>query len=522
MKVRHGGIKHKPYNALHVLLKFPLYKNVRLGLSWNDDRYLDKRQTQNKYFLYQGAATGIEFHSPQTGDLILLTGYRRENRFDIDDMGSYYALQYDGQWFKKSQSGMATFDGERSNFDSRYHKNINANLNHRINFGEAASIRNQIRLRDLHQSSYIDSQASLQTRDIYELQYLSHLDYAISSKLKWGYELAWSDVQSSQAIEKDALKTSQTENVHFDLTNSVFTTWVDDIQRVRLSFEIKDEQQKHFIDYSRNHYALKADYIFDTESWIDTVNISGALTRLKHDTPDTLNDDDRDELRIYSALAFGWKRHEWKYTMGGDINFFHLIYLFSSRSIDNRWNRQFRFWNEYQWKTRNFSGKSYGNVAANYYIYDFENDSSLASLDLISKSFVHRILQLRQTLQWDISSNFRWTFDSQFRGDENGRLDWMAFGQNQTQFKETIHIENRFYYKFQHINLYLGWINQRVLTFRFDDKPPQRWERYGPSLGASLRNKRIKFSIDDIRREVDNAGDITRSPFLKLSLSYYP
>jgi hypothetical protein len=116
----------------------------------------------------------------------------------------------------------------------------------------------------------------------------------------------------------------------------------------------------------------------------------------------------------------------------------HLVYLFSTRSADNTWNRILRLsprlW--YQ-PSREFFTMMNFEVLANYMAYDFEYISATV------RSFVFRQFSFVDSTTFALSRRVTLEWYSQFRLYERGELHWDAFSERPiNEFRESMIISS--------------------------------------------------------------------------------
>ncbi|TAK56813.1 MAG: hypothetical protein EPO24_10620, partial [Bacteroidetes bacterium] len=110
----------------------------------------------------------------------------------------------------------------------------------------------------------------------------------------------------------------------------------------------------------------------------DTFKVSLSNSLLRYDTPNLLNDDDRDELRHTIRLTSFHRINPYLHAaIIAEASLAHLVYLAGARSSENTWNRIIRLSPalRYEPSTRFMTMNTF-EVLANYTVYDFEYLSS--------------------------------------------------------------------------------------------------------------------------------------------------
>jgi hypothetical protein len=163
-----------------------------------------------------------------------------------------------------------------------------------------------------------------------------------------------------------------------------------------------------------------------------TISLSGSTSLLRYDTPSAENDDDRDELWYIVSLTTTHAISRFlTLRLSADANLTHVVYLRSTRSADNTWNRIFRlsprldFAPSPRLRTINTF-----EVLANYTAYDFEYPSSPI------RSYAFRQFGVTDSSTVDITRRVGIEFFGQLRYYERGELQWDAFTERPVNYFE--------------------------------------------------------------------------------------
>ena len=163
-----------------------------------------------------------------------------------------------------------------------------------------------------------------------------------------------------------------------------------------------------------------------------TVSLSGSVSLLRYDTPSAGNDDDRDELWYIFNLTTSHRVNQYiNMRFAADVNLTHLVYLASTRSANNTWNRIFRLSPRLEYvPSKEFTTINTFEVLANYTVYDVEYSSAtVRSIVFRQFSFVDSSrLELTQRLSFEWSSNLRLY--------ERGELRWDTFTEQPLNYFE--------------------------------------------------------------------------------------
>ena len=138
----------------------------------------------------------------------------------------------------------------------------------------------------------------------------------------------------------------------------------------------------------------------------DSVAFESSAGILRYDTPDSTNNDDRDELLITLA---GHESHRWgdffTSTLTAEATLSHVVYLFMERSANNNWNRIFRLSPELIFTpSSKFRMYTAFEVLANYTVFDFE--AVVPSV----KSYSYRQFAFFDSTSYDMTSDVGFDF----------------------------------------------------------------------------------------------------------------
>jgi len=162
----------------------------------------------------------------------------------------------------------------------------------------------------------------------------------------------------------------------------------------------------------------------------DTVYFQQSLALLRYDTPSEQNNDDRDEFSSYSLLGYGKKiDNRLSANIRLDLRNVHLVYLKSSRSSLNNWNRVIRLMPGFHFQSDDLMYSTAFEVVANYTVYDFESDGVSA------RSFSYRHIAYKDSLDIKLSKSISIQTKSFLRYFENGLLFWDSFSESPRESK---------------------------------------------------------------------------------------
>ncbi|MDM7925772.1 MAG: hypothetical protein QUS35_07105 [bacterium] len=152
----------------------------------------------------------------------------------------------------------------------------------------------------------------------------------------------------------------------------------------------------------------------------DSVSFRSSLDRLRYDTPDEANADDRDELRFGSDLLV---LHDFT----GDLSLrtslsfhsLHQVYIRARRSADNSRVRILRLNPELRWRpSPRFRASQSAEVLINTMAYDFEEPSTGI------RSYLYRAFRLDDSVRVEVLARTGIFANVRLDLDENGKLLW--------------------------------------------------------------------------------------------------
>jgi len=218
----------------------------------------------------------------------------------------------------------------------------------------------------------------------------------------------------------------------------------------------------------------------------DEISLESSAGILRYDTPDTLNNDDRDELLINIA---GRELHRWneylQISVSLEATLSHIVYLFSERSANNNWNRIFRFSPELIYTpSKAMRMVNTFAVLANYTVYDFE--TIVPSV----KSYSYREFAYLDTTSYDMSSQIGLDVMLEARLYERGELQWKQFTERPQQyFREVTFSPSLRYTMESRLVCAVGFRSFAQNRFRYDGTkrvPDGNFLSYGPTTTVSL------------------------------------
>jgi len=414
-------------------------------------------------------------------------GLRSSQRYGLLEKGPTVALSLGKVWNTGEHNLSTVVDGNADFFQVNENQQFNAMLGYRASFGERAFFHTGINRRERQQEFFTDSLRSSQSRQILDIKWQNRFGYMLSDDLELFHRLDY--VEQATSIERwreedgERERSSNVDRSHISLVNETGLELMQDLLQARLTFRVDNTQNKYYVDHNQVLYQLKSNVAVQPAALVDSLRWIGILIRQKYDTPDTTNDDDRDEFRFSNSLEFSWQPNPFLRTsLGAKLNVYHLVYLFNTRSSENHWNRSLILWNRVAWQHGPWSSLSTGRVHANYFDYDY--DDLFVELDQPLRSFVHRSLELEEVLTRRLGQNWSLTGRIDLKWEDDGRLDWDSFVQEVQSDRiqqEYVLLSNHRLRSWEFWYGYLVHTREKVYTDPGRDN--EIWEGQGPVIG---------------------------------------
>ena len=261
----------------------------------------------------------------------------------------------------------------------------------------------------------------------------------------------------------------------------------------------------------------------------DTIQLKGAISLFRYDTPEN-NMDDRDEFRLNCNLL---EIHHFnpylKFVFRGSVNLYHIVYIFGERSANNNWMRILRLYPQIVYKpNEKLTISQKVELLANYVDYDFETGNS--STDI--RSYVFRRFAISQQVNAKITKRSEIFFNYKFEIEENGKLNW-------DRWTEVLLMNRKNHWL--HFNLTYKisskiFISPGIVFFKRTESKQNTYNSgtsltgqrgdlysYGPALKLNYAaNKNLEFIFDGMRRVIERSGfEKSYINFFKLRLTWF-
>jgi hypothetical protein len=234
----------------------------------------------------------------------------------------------------------------------------------------------------------------------------------------------------------------------------------------------------------------------------DTVSWTASLQKLRYDTPDAENVDDRDELRFWTDVA---ARHvlsaRLEFRLAASAHLVHQVYISGLKSADNNTMRILRLAPQVRWSPSDrIRIAQSAEVMANYVEYDFE-----AVVPGV-RSFLYRKFQMEDTAWVDVSRGMSVYVGARLELDENGKLLWDEWLEQRLQDRASTtlgaHLDIR---PAAGLHLIPGFTVYSRNGYRTENPDPQAnspsrvkdqtFRNWGPTLKVAYSGDRLLLSL---------------------------
>lgn len=495
--------------VIHDILRYKVYSHE--SSQGGEDQYSLEHLLKSDLFLFGGKNSSIRLESNQYQDhrtglrssitnwallggyrfsenLFMYLGGRSVNRFGIEDKGWTTSLLARKRWLSDTQALSFQMVGDRDELEDHQNYHVQAQGEYLVRFGGISSYRTSIRMEDRQQEFFTDSLRSSQERSNQNLVWNNHFAYNLNRQVRLTHDLNWGDQSteiSRERIDRNSISTHTAEDrTRLVLSNETGLHLEGDRLSSVSAFKIENSQNKYYVDYSQVLYQLREDVIFHPSSFIDSLTWRNTLSRLEYDTPDTNNDDDRDEWRYKTEISAVYQPNPFmRLEVGTKLSLFHLIYLFNTRSAENYWNRNLVLWSEFDWRRNAWDGRAKTHIRTNYFDYDY--DDLFIEMDQPSRSFVHRSLDLSKQIRYRFLTRWSLTTKIASRWEDEGQLDWTQFIQQVSSERQQTEASVKLAFAYRGWIGWIGYLNHsRITTYAGTNRENVQWNGEGPLFGV--------------------------------------
>ena len=413
---------------------------------------------------------GIKDESLPFTKIGLAAGPIWDSRREQNDAGYRFHSSLISHRFKKdSWNSSISADLYKEDFDVRKNESRQANVKFSKEFYESTSDSFFTDFKERRYDYYISESGEIETR----IEKFRRIGNNLRYKLTDNINLRW----STNFIFKETRIESQQSNLdyfnrkrkdEFSETRLAISFAKKNIN-ARFSVRFKNSLQKYSVSSNRSGLNLP---LLSPDNEAGTVQLSSLINyhmtnkdsisfravsnRLRYDTPDSKNFDDRDELRLFVESRYEHRfERDFSLVIRLSTNLNHIVYLFGERSADNHWNRVFSLSSEIK---SNLTPKiktvqSFG-VLANYFDYDF--DDRITPI----RSLVLRNFRYSQSTIIEMNRNISIQLSSVIELEEDGKLNWDKFIEQRTAGRIITFAEGRIKYRVRRKLLMSGGLSR--------------------------------------------------------------
>ncbi|NQV42036.1 MAG: hypothetical protein HQ506_06745 [Candidatus Marinimicrobia bacterium] len=487
--------------------QFSVEHRLRSDYTWGESRTRSIRLESGQHQDHRtGLASSIDNWALLAGlkhneNLSLFIGGRSVERYGIVDKGWTTELDIGKSWQSAGQRSLININGSRDQLTEHLNHTLNARGEYQIRFGGISTYRTSIYREARLQAFFTDSLGSSQSRNNENLNWQNMFTYHLGKNLHLSHRLEWGDqltkISRIRVDETSTLNLSSEDRKRFSLLNEISLEMNNPNFSTLTAFKIENSQNKYYVDYTQVLYQAKESLLWQKLGPLDTLQWTSSLSRLEYDTPDTTNDDDRDEWRLNTEIRTIWEPSPfYRLELGTKLGLYHLIYLFNTRSSENHWNRNLVLWSGVSWRRHKWSGDGRARIRSNYFDYDY--DDLFIELDQPSRSFVHRSLELTKKIKYNFGK--RWSISSKaaFRWEDEGKLKWDAFIQEVSSSREQSEMNVELSYSYRGWEGWIGYLtHQRAIEYAAASRDTDHWQGQGPLMGVNYRlGKRLDLRGD--------------------------
>jgi len=458
--------------------------------------YLDRRTRLGGDLENHAVLSGLSFKNDQLGEYRLLAGVRQEKRYKRSASAKTVEFFQAGDWLTHQQLIHTQVGITEDYFENWRNFRHQAATVYQHRFAENARMESQLSWLNKSYKFFTDSTGSTQQRDIMDLAWQNRFEYRIGQSSRISYVLNWKDISSTTAnarvLPEMTDTTIQSTNSTLSLQNIVSFFWSSPNVQAGSGLEITTTQQRYYIDFAQNYYRLNA--YATTPGWIlaDSTHWDFQLARLKYDTPDTNNYDDRDEVRFNTKAGLIWVDFPYaRLEVTALIQLHHLVYLSSRKSGENYWNRTFGLQSLYSWSRHVWRSRLRLVLQANYYDYDYDELFTASGQPL--RSFMHRSLLVEERVHRRLTGHWSVQGEFSYKWEDDGRLDWERFLEEVVAERQVQLVTFTTRYERNFWEIWMGYSHKSRTTRYLQSGPVNSnadWLGQGPVAGFEWRQTR--------------------------------
>lgn len=497
-------------------LNYNLSNDISFGLTGNNSILSDSRTLEINQSSISNLILFAKLKPVKDLTIAPFSGYANNRQIGENDYGFVYGFEAGGEKINLADFQLET-DLKFKNEDISPRKNLIRYLNlNALNYFERNVFNNfNVKYYQGRKDFYInaDSITSTQFNIKNNIQSRTETGYLLQNRFFFDEFLSTFILDASGKVSfRNIERTLKYKSTDVQ-SASIFDSEIDELKleldasigyrskefNSSLRFTINERDEKHKAirfqgineaffnqreesEQQKNNTSNYATLSFDGDlnlSEEDKITLSVYQSKLKYDTPSSLNDDDRDEILSIARLGYFKKlNHFFTAFINTEASFAHTVYIFSSRSSNNNKNRTIRLKTGGEYAGSVVSSFNSFEVSANYTVYDFEDITSPL------KSYSFRQLTIFDSTSVKLTSSTSLFVFAYLKLSEQGILNWNSFSEKPTRALHEVYIEPRFIlYKFNS-SFSLGLRYFSLSTFNYKGKELEldsKYESIGPT-----------------------------------------
>ncbi|CUS78274.1 hypothetical protein JGI7_01514 [Candidatus Kryptonium thompsonii] len=533
--------------------KFKFYKGINQrfktafvinSISFSDEKLSGFSKASTNEIL-----TGAKFYPFAKFGFSFLGGYKIDNQMGQRDKGWIYQISSDTAELLISNYHLKTNLNHSEDFIAP-RKNVVSALNLMLwrSFAPEVESRVEFLAKRIKRDFYFYADTNLQKiynvnfnlegRDERTVSGLLILGYPLSNSLIFNVNFALNGRNIDKRIRYKTTSLYDSEIEEFNLITGADLSYETRRLKLRLGINYSERNEVHtpqrhelitesvFFRIKQNEEQKNNKSLRRIINGDISFNVSEDLTLggmfyislFRYDTPSSLNDDDRDELlqifRIFLKMRFS---NEIQVELPLDLNSQHLVYIFSTRSVNNNWNRILRFAPSVIFESGHVRNKASFSVLANYIVYDFESVASSV------KSYVFRQFYLNDSILFPIFDKLNFEGSFQLTFSESGRLKWKEFKEKPALFISIGEYNLRLNYALNNMTRfsvgYRFFDEKRYKFVGLDKVLDSRITATGPTSKVEFESGKFKLNFEGWVERLKLGGKVNSLPNLNLNLT---
>ena len=500
LRVTPSQDKWKDQQKLIMTVEGRIHPDWKLLLTGDSRLFSDKQSGYINDIRTHSIGLGARYSNKWVG-IPLSVGPKQDSRFGRTDAGASYSA---GLQVPRLEAAGYVLDGsvdwDRDELGRRKNGDTDVEFGASRNFEEGTADSLRVTIERQRRDYYISPEGEVENRSESGQKLANVLNYRISRPMSvrvsgstYKRTLTINDLTSGRASK-------QRERRDFLAQGSIDLTYDSRRFNAGLTLGATGEEQAYWLiknrpgsSYSgmssgpdnKRRLTSLAFRLGGRFGGSDSLMLYTCLQKHQYDTPDPVNNDDRDELRFWIDLQ---ERHsfsgELEFKTSLAVRYFHQVYIFGEKSGDNNKIRIISLHPEIRWMPSNsFRFSQAAEVLANYVEYDYE------SLFPGIRSFLYRKFRLEDSVWVSPTPKISLFAHGRLELDENGKLLWSPWLEQRLIDRRsvgwTLSLD---YHPFTGLHLMPGFTVYRRKGYRYPEVVLAGGNNSGRELNLDFRN----------------------------------